>query len=144
MFTDAIPLSNFLLAVDLGTVVMIWIVQWMIYPSFLHFDLKELIPWHRKYATRMGRIAAPLMIIQLVGYALLLIEVLNGVNILKSLCVLLTWVLTLGWFIPLHSRISTGSFGIQELNRLVSLNYLRAWTWTFLFILEAYSFMGSS
>ena len=143
MPTDPYPLRFLLFAIDLAAVVMIWMVQWMIYPSFLYYDKRGLVPWHRKYAPRMGRIAAPLMVIQLAGYAFLLIENFNGINVLKSLCVLLTWVLTMGWFVPLHSQISTGQFETRDLNRLVSLNFLRAWTWTFLFILEAYSLMGS-
>ena len=142
MLSETSSLTPFLFAVDLAAVVMIWMVQWLIYPSFQYFDNKGLVPWHQRYAPRMGRIAAPLMVVQLLCYAYLLVENFNGINILKSFCVLFTWVLTMGWFVPLHTQISTGVFGIKELNRLVSLNYLRAWAWTLLLVLETYSLKG--
>ncbi|MFT6745260.1 MAG: hypothetical protein ACJAR8_001821, partial [Bacteroidia bacterium] len=53
------------LIVDFGLVVLIWMVQLIVYPSFLFYKDTELITWHTKYTPRITKIVAPLMFAQL-------------------------------------------------------------------------------
>ena len=48
-------LNNYALLVDAGLVVLIWMVQLIIYPSFLHYD-NNLVEWHHKYTSRIALI----------------------------------------------------------------------------------------
>lgn len=139
MFNDLSGLLVFLMAVNSGTLVLVWVVQWMIYPSFRYFSKRELVEWHSYYAPRMGRIAAPLMFMQLFGYSFLLVEYFTLWNTLKCILVLITWGVTMGIFVPLHAKIASTHFGDSDLDRLVRLNFIRALAWTFLFLLELYT-----
>lgn len=140
MFTDLIGLKTFLLVLDSGTLVLIWTVQWMIYPSFPYYSREDFLPWHNKYAPRMGRIAGPLMVLQVLGYAFLLVEDFGALSIAKCICVGITWVMTMGIFVPLHTKISRGHYDESDLKSLISKNYIRSWSWTLLFVLEVLSF----
>ena len=53
------------LIVDFGLLVLIWIVQLIIYPSFLYYKSKNLMVWHQKYTERIAVIVLPLMLMQL-------------------------------------------------------------------------------
>ena len=139
MFTDLTGLRIFLMSVNTGTLVLIWVVHWMVYPSFYYFAKSELVEWHSRYAPRMGRVAAPLMIAQLLGYSFLLVEDFSVWNCIKGLLVMATWGMTIGIFVPLHAKIASTHFDNTDLDRLVRLNFIRALAWTFLFLLELYT-----
>ena len=53
------------LLVDFGLLVLIWIIQLIIYPSFLFYRAKELITWHKMYTKAIALIVIPLMLGQL-------------------------------------------------------------------------------
>ena len=53
------------LGIDFGLVVLIWMIQLIVYPSFLHYTTTNLIKWHRKYTPLIGYIVGPLMLLQL-------------------------------------------------------------------------------
>ena len=61
------------LLVDFGLVVLIWIVQLIIYPSFLYYNSNTLSKWHKTYTGRITTIVAPLMIAQIAIAAYLLL-----------------------------------------------------------------------
>ena len=50
---------------DFGLLVLIWIVQRIVYPSFLHYNSKDLVNWHKVYTSRLTFIVMPLMLGQL-------------------------------------------------------------------------------
>ena len=139
MFTDLSGLLVFLIAVNTGTLVLVWVVQWMIYPSFPYFAKSELVEWHSRYAPRMSRVAAPLMIAQLLGYSFLLAEDFSAWNTIKGLLVLVTWGITMGIFVPLHAKIASTHYDEGDIDRLVRLNLIRAFAWTALFLLELHT-----
>ncbi|MAJ50932.1 MAG: hypothetical protein CMB82_04875, partial [Flammeovirgaceae bacterium] len=51
---------------DIGTLVLIWLVQLVIYPSFLFFERKNLKLWHDKYTKKVSFVVLPLMIGQFI------------------------------------------------------------------------------
>lgn len=124
------------LLVDFGMVVLIWIVQLIIYPSFLYYDARNLDIWHSQYTARFMFIVMPLMLVQL-GIAIyqfiLSIELFTLIHLAL---VGLLWASTFLQFIPMHSKISSGEGSRVLLNSLVSKNWGRTFLWTLLFVLS--------
>ena len=63
-FTQII--SKITLLVDIGLVVLIWMVQLIVYPSFTFYSKENLVNWHQKYTARIAVIVIPLMFLQLI------------------------------------------------------------------------------
>ena len=83
-------------------------VQLLIYPSFAHYQLKDLITWHRKYTKRLSLIVIPLMFAQVGIVSIQLINNQNVYEILSGILVTLVWISTFTQFVPLHQKISKG------------------------------------
>jgi len=124
------------LLIDFGLVIVIWTIQIIIYPSFLHYSTQNLVAWHRKYVPLIGYIVTPLMFLQL---GLVIYQFASAINIYSviSLVVVITvWISTLLQFVPIHSNISKGRTSRDMLLSLVKKNRLRTVLWTFIFILS--------
>jgi len=52
------------LVVDFCLVVLIWLVQLIIYPSFRYMSPEQLAIWHPKYTTLITLVVGPLMLAQ--------------------------------------------------------------------------------
>jgi hypothetical protein len=50
---------------DFGMVVVLWLVQLVIYPSFLTCDPARFVDWHRTYTSRVAWVIIPIMFAQL-------------------------------------------------------------------------------
>lgn len=122
------------LSFDAGLLVLIWMVQLIIYPSFLYYEIDNLIVWHKKYTRLITIIVAPLMFGQL-GCSLY--EVVDGFQFLSTIklgLILLVWLSTFLYFAPTHGKISKGDFSHTTLHQLVNRNWLRTITWTLVFL----------
>ncbi len=53
------------LLVDMGLLILTWLVQLVIYPSFLYYDATDLKKWHSIYTGRITFVVLPLMLTQL-------------------------------------------------------------------------------
>lgn len=123
------PLVNF------GLVVLIWIVQLIVYPSFLFYKRENLVLWHNTYTQRIAIVVVPLMLLQLI---ISITNCLFGFNMIKLLTLLIAvflWVFTFTSFAPIHFKISENNFETVQLNQLVTRNWIRTILWTILFIL---------
>ena len=60
----SIPLIRLLF--DFGLLVLIWLVQLVIYPSFLYYEQDNLKRWHEKYTQKITYVVLPLMMGQLI------------------------------------------------------------------------------
>ncbi|WP_299219189.1 hypothetical protein [uncultured Aquimarina sp.] len=119
---------------DFGLLILIWIVQLIIYPSFKHFQKQDLIKWHSVYAVRIGLIVMPLMIGQLLMNVIFTFWFSNFYSFISLILVALVWSSTFLQFVPMHSRISDGKFDSKFINRLINLNWLRTFLWTTIFL----------
>ncbi len=63
MYTDY--LNELRQLIDFGLVVLLWLVQRIIYPSFMQVAPERLVEWHAQYTQQMGYIVVPLMFGQL-------------------------------------------------------------------------------
>jgi hypothetical protein len=119
---------------DFGLLVLIWIVQRIVYPSFLHFDSKNLIHWHKEYTSRFTFIVLPLMLGQLGISIYQLIMEIELYTVLSLIIILLIWASTFFQFIPVHAQISKGKVNEKMLELLVKKNWIRTILWTVLFL----------
>ncbi len=122
------------LLLDFGLFVLIWLVQLVVYPSFIHFSKKGLETWHQKYTPRISFLVVPLMLGQLMAYGALLQEIKNFYSIDCFVLVLLVWLVTFTFFVPRHKAISAGKYSEKNLEELVKWNWIRTAVWSILFL----------
>ena len=120
------------LALDVGLLVLIWMIQLIVYPSFLFYTAKELIAWHKMYTKAIALIVIPLMLGQLgiIIYQVFLVQ--NTYTLTSIILVVFLWGITLLKFAPMHQQISEGNTHVQLLKKLVQINWIRALIWTIL------------
>ena len=123
--------------IDFGLVVLIWLVQVIIYPSFLYTTKEHLCKWHQTYTNLISFFVIPLMFSQLFLVLYLTYKNPNLLNITSCMMVGLAWLSTLVLSVPLHSQIAQGSGDEVVLQSLVSTNWPRTLVWTLCFILGA-------
>lgn len=119
---------------DFGLLVLIWIVQRIVYPGFLHYNPKNLINWHKVYTSRLTFIVMPLMLGQLGISIVQLIMEINLYTVLSIIIIIVIWVSTFMQFVPIHAQISKGKASQKMLDSLVKKNWIRTFLWTALFL----------
>lgn len=129
-----IVLEQLRLLFDFGLVVLIWMVQLIVYPSFKKYSKKDLIVWHKIYVKRIAVIVGPLMIGQLLIATWQLYLVKSPYTILVFIFILFLWGFTFTHFAPLHQRISNASFTLANLAQLERRNWMRTVLWTLIFL----------
>ena len=131
-----LSLSTIHLIVDFGLVVLIWLVQWIIYPSFLQMRTQGFAEWHRGYVKRISVLVFPLMSAQL-GMAVYRTIVDPAVLWLVYIAlVLVIWFLTFGRAVALHNHIGRAPDDNDAKWALIRLNLPRAILWTLCFIMN--------
>ena len=127
------------LVLDVGLLVLIWMIQLIVYPSFLFYTAKELIAWHKMYTKAIALIVIPLMLGQL-GIAIYQVFLVQNTYTLTSIIlVVFLWGITLLKFAPMHQQISDGNTHVQLLKKLVQNNWIRTLIWTILCAMSATS-----
>ena len=127
------------LLLDFGLCILIWMVQLIVYPSFLFFSDNNLFTWHKTYTKAIALIVIPLMLGQL-GIAIYQVFLAQNIYTLVSIVfVVFLWGITLLKFAPMHQQISEGNTQIQLLKTLVQMNWIRTIIWTLLFVLSSAS-----
>ena len=119
---------------DFGLLVLIWIVQRIVYPGFLHYNPKNLINWHKVYTSRLTFIVMPLMLGQIGISIVQLIMEINLYTVLSIIIIIVIWVSTFMQFVPIHAQIAKGKASQNMLDSLVKKNWIRTFLWTALFL----------
>ena len=122
------------LLLDFGLVVLIWIIQRIIYPSFLHYKSQNLIVWHNIYTSRFSAIVIPLMLGQLAISVYQVFMLANVYTVISLLFIVAIWLSTFLQFVTIHAKISKGIIDEHLLVSLVKKNWTRTILWTLLFI----------
>ena len=127
------------LVLDVGLLVLIWMIQLIVYPSFLFYTAKELIAWHKMYTKAIALIVIPLMLGQLgiIIYQVFLVQ--NTYTLTSIVLVVFLWGITLLKFAPMHQQISEGNTHLQVQKKLVQMNWMRTIVWTIIFVMSAAS-----
>lgn len=131
----AIYLKALSILIDFGLVVLIFMVQLTIYPSFLYYKRDDLVLWHKKYTGRIAGIVAPMMIAQGLLAAYFVVSNTSTSHIAIATLVLLVWISTFIQFVPIHKKISQNEHSESDLIRLVRANWIRVTLWTLIFLI---------
>jgi hypothetical protein len=116
--------------------ILAWLVQAIIYPSFQYIDRQKLVSWHNRYQRSISYFVLPLMLLQIAISFLLMIDNWKFLNIIHFTLILIIWLSTFLQAVPLHGRIANQ----EELNvtipKLVKVNLLRTLLWTATFMIS--------
>jgi hypothetical protein len=109
---------------------LIWTVQRVVYPAFLHFSDQDFTTAHAAHMRRIGPIVAPLMLIE-AGTGLWVWAVgWRGIFTTASLIALVAiWLSTALVQIPIHTTLSRHPSS-QSVQRLIRTNWIRTGLWT--------------
>ncbi len=124
--------------IDGGLLVLIWMVQRIVYPSFLEIHEDRLQAWHARYMPAIGSIVGPLMLLQVVLILLQVVLVGRLVDLISGCLVLAIWISTAVFSVPCHRKIELGRGDRAVLERLVTTNWPRTILWTIVFLVGWY------
>ena len=119
--------------VNFGMCVVLWLVQLVIYPSFLRVEPSELIAWHKAYTFRVFFVILPLMLGQLV---IAILSVWEDPSILEWVAftfVMVCWILTFFVSVPLHRKIEQNDITKETRQKLIMTNWPRTILWSVIF-----------
>ena len=120
--------------IDFGLVVLIWIVQLIIYPSFSHVADKNFHGWHKKYTLKISFIVFPLMVGQFIIYLYQVVAESRFDLSILLLVVLLLWAHTFLIAAPLHRRMEYPGDKANLFQELVRVNWWRVVGWNLIFL----------
>jgi len=121
---------------DFGLMILIWLVQLIIYPSFTYFEKARLQAWHSKYTSMISIIVMPLMLVQLASTFYLIYNGFNYILLLQSILIILLWMSTFFEAVPLHKKIDSGLEIKKVIEKLVQVNWKRTMMWSAIVILN--------
>jgi hypothetical protein len=124
--------------IDFGLVVLIWMVQLVVYPSFKYIPAAALLQWHCCYTARITVVVMPLMIAQVVLHGVRCYDDFSLYNAGLLLLVIATWMTTIFIFVPLHRKISASTMATTTLRSLVGYNWIRTSLWSIIFIADSF------
>ena len=95
------------------------IVQFIIYPSFKKYSFVEFKTFHSDYTKKMFIIVGPVMTVELLCCAFLLIP---------AILLIIIWILTFFLIVPIHNKLNI-KFNLNDHKNLIRLNGLRTLLW---------------
>jgi|AntRauTorckE5430_2_1112549.scaffolds.fasta_scaffold00824_10 hypothetical protein len=126
---------------DTAALVLIWLVQLVIYPAFLHFQRADFKRWHLSYTRRVTYVVMPVMLGQLSLYVSLVFIAPNWDILLNLLLVVVAWAITFFRAIPLHAELDLVADHHQSAERLLRVNGWRTVVWTVVWIVTVLAFL---
>lgn len=133
----------FKLLVDFGLVILIWITQLIVYPGFGYYTAEGLHQWHSKYTAAISIIVAPLMLAQVALHVWNAFQNQGIINWINIFFIILIWINTFGFAVPLHNQIGAGEGVLESVHRLVSINWYRTVLWSVIFGLSLYQYFNT-
>ncbi|WP_031428166.1 hypothetical protein [Flavimarina sp. Hel_I_48] len=127
-------LSLLRLLFDFGMLVLIWLVQVIIYPSFRYYSKRNLKRWHKKYMQVSAILIAPQMLGQLIITVLQCYDDQNSYTTMSLIILIILWAHTFYQFVPLHNAIKTAEKTSEITLKLVNYNWWRTILWSMLFV----------
>ncbi len=123
------------LIIDFGLVILIWMTQLVVYPSFTYYAENNLINWHSRYTTAISIIVMPLMLLQVGIHGWYLFNNFSWTGLVAAIMIALIWVNTFFFAVPLHNQIASERNVLEAAASLVKVNWFRTVLWTFVFLL---------
>ena len=133
-------LTTFEIVINFGLVVLIWMVQLIIYPSFHYYNPKKSNDMASKiYKNDCNDCNS----VDVGSIRISIHSVIDNGTYLswtKLIIILFIWGLTWMYFAPTHTKLSKGILKKDTLTQLVSLNWYRTIAWTLVFGLDFINF----
>ncbi|MEM9525784.1 MAG: hypothetical protein AAGA31_04195 [Bacteroidota bacterium] len=129
-FLDLSLLASLRLLFDTASLVLIWLVQLVIYPSFLYLQGVNFKQWHGLYTKRVTYVVLPIMLGQLMVYGWLCLVAASWDVLGNTLLIAGVWFITFFLAVPLHSALDTADNHLPLSARLVRVNWWRTGLWT--------------
>ena len=110
---------------------VLWIVQLVVYPAFHLVRPDDLPSYAARHATRITPVVAPLMLIEAAAFIALIVlraPLPSWLVIAGGLTLVVNWLSTFLWQVPLHGRLQAGD--TAAITRLVKSNWLRTVCWS--------------
>lgn len=109
---------------------LIWIIQLIQYPSYNYIDQKKFTAFQKFHTQTITFIVGPIMILELLTGILLLLQPKFSFTIVINLAgILVIWLCTLFFSIPLHSHLSH-NYNSEKVQTLILTNWIRTLAWT--------------
>ena len=134
-------LNTIRLLFDFGVVVLIWLVQLVIYPSFRYMPEAVIRSWHPKYTFLVSLVVMPLMLGQLAVAGYQLFRSPDLYTITSAVLIAIAWGLTFFYAVPLHNGMGSAEDHLPLAERLIFINALRTVAWSGTFLLSVYFLM---
>jgi hypothetical protein len=125
------------LAADMGLVVLAWLVQLIIYPTFADVVPARFCAWHRDYSYRIALVVVPLMVAQAALHANRLLTLPDVRAAVAATCIVAAWLVTFLAAVPCHRTLSSAGCHRPVLHRLLRWNLVRSLAWTLVAALTA-------
>lgn len=129
------------LLIDFGLVILIWMTQLVVYPSFTYFSEADLLSWHQKYTSAISIIVMPLMLAQVAAHGYFMYAQLDLWKVLAAVLIGLIWINTFMFAVPLHHKIGSGQEMMEAAQGLVRVNWPRTFLWSMVFLIDLYDYV---
>jgi hypothetical protein len=120
---------------------VIWLIQIVQYPFFAKIGKENFVEYHSSHSFWITPIVAPMMILELITSALLIVyppQYIDSKLIWLGLLFATTvWLSTFFLQIPMHEKLSQG-FDSESHSFLVNSNWIRTIAWSLHSILAVY------
>ena len=130
---DAIQTIRF--ASDIGMFTLIWLVQLIIYPAFLHIERDVFVEWHERYTKNISFIVMPLMMAQAFTAIWMMYRNPVLVSALELFSLLAAWITTFTLSVPCHKKLHEIGRDTATVRRLIDTNWIRTAAWTVVMLL---------
>lgn len=121
---------------DFGMLILIWLVQLIIYPSFEFSDKETFTFWHQRYTGLITLVVLPLMLGQLALTGYHLFQERSWSTITCILLIAFCWIVTFTLSVPAHNQLQSVGNEVEVVRWLVLTNWLRTIAWTAISILS--------
>lgn len=120
------------LITDSCLLILIWLVQLIIYPSFRYTAEECFITWHERYTRLIALVVGPLILFQAgieIVHVLFLAPRWLRIGMIAAI-----WISTFSFSIPCHKRLHTVGKRSSLVERLILTNWIRTVLWSILFL----------
>lgn len=116
---------------------MIWIIQLLVYPSFLRVEAAHFFDFHLRHSRFMGWLVGPAMVVELCVAGLLCVLFPGFLTACQLLIVISLWSLTFFVSVPIHRQLSRQQ-DFTSIHRLIHTNWPRTILWSLKAVLAVY------
>lgn len=137
LMMDVLPIQEVRLLTDFGLVILIWMVQLIIYPSFLHTDVDDFKGWHYRYTGLISLFVVPLMFGQTALYCFLSYATNFWTEYVNLILIAIVWLATFVLSVPCHDKMQSHGYDREVIRRLINTNWIRTGAWSLVFAIDA-------